>query len=122
MDLTNPDRTAIRLTIEQQLQAFQTNDAEAAFASASPEIREKFISANNFLKMVKTDYPAVYQPRSVMFERLVMTKGIPTQEVLLLAPNGAVVKALYLMEKQPDGVWKISGCFLVPVPDEGEVI
>jgi len=55
-----------------------------------------------------------------MFEKLVMVQGIPTQEVVLLAPDGDLVKALYLMEKQPDGTWKISGCFIVPM--QGQTI
>ncbi len=55
-----------------------------------------------------------------MFEQLVTMQGIPTQAVILLAPNGDLVKALYLMEKQTDGTWRISGCFIVPI--QGQTI
>jgi ketosteroid isomerase-like protein len=120
MTANNADRDAIRAVIQQQLQAFQKDDAEEAFTFASPEIRTKFGTAKNFFQAVKTSYAAVYRPRSVMFEKLVTVQGIPTQEVVLLAPNGDLVKALYLMEKQPDNTWKISGCFIVPV--QGQTI
>ena len=118
MDVNDIDRAAIRSVIQRQLQAFQADDAAAAFEFASPEIREKFGTAENFLRMVKLAYVAVYRPRSVMFENLVTVKGIPTQEVFLLGPDGNLVKALYLMELQPNGTWKISGCFLVPAAGE----
>lgn len=118
MTANNTDRDAIRSVIQQQLQAFQKDDAEGAFAFASPEIRAKFGTARNFFQAIKTSYAAVYRPRSVMFEKLVAVQGVPTQEVILLAPDGELVKALYLMEKQPDGTWKISGCFLLPVPGQ----
>jgi hypothetical protein len=45
-------------------------------------------------------------------------RGILTQPVLLLDPEGVLMRALYLMEKQPDGTWRINGCYLIPV--EGE--
>lgn len=117
---TNSDRDAIRAVIQRQLQAFQKDDAEEAFTFASPEIRAKFGTAQNFFQAVKTSYAAVYRPRSVMFEKLVTVQGILTQEVVLLDQNGDLVKALYLMEKQPDGTWKISGCFIVPM--QGQTI
>ncbi len=120
MTANTSDRDAIHSVIQRQLQAFQKDDAEGAFAFASPEIRAKFGTAKNFFRAVKTNYQAVYRPRSVMFEQLVTMQGIPTQAVILLAPNGDLVKALYLMEKQTDGTWRISGCFIVPI--QGQTI
>lgn len=118
MTANNADRDAIRAVIQRQLQAFQADNAEEAFTFASPEIRAKFGTAKNFFQAVKTSYAAVYRPRSVMFEKLVIVRGIPTQEVILLAPDGELVKALYLMEKQPDRTWKINGCILMPLPGQ----
>jgi hypothetical protein len=120
MEITDSDRIAIRLTIEQQLQAFQHDDAEEAFALASPEIQLQFQTPENFIKMVKIGYPSVYRPRSVLFENITKIQGNITQLVLLLGQDGVPVRALYLMEKQLRGTWKINGCFLVPV--EAEII
>ncbi len=68
--------------------------------------------------MVKLAYPVIYRPRSIVFSDLITVCGIPTQEVLLLSPEDEVVKALYLMETQANGQWRISGCFLLPVERE----
>lgn len=122
MNVNNTDRIAIRSVIEQQLQALQQDDAKTAFSFANSEIREKFGTPENFLKMVKIAYPAVYLPRSVLFEGLGLVEGVLTQQVLLMSPKGDLVRAHYLMERQPNGTWKISGCFLVPVQAEGEII
>lgn len=116
------DQEAIRSVIEQQLQAFQQDNASAAFSFASPGIRAKFGTPQDFLRMVQVTYPSVYRPRSVMFERLGLVNGLLAQELLLLDPAGKLVRALYVMEKQPDGSWKIGGCYLVPVEADGEVI
>ena len=120
MQVTDTDRAAIRSVIERQLEALRRDDADGAFAFASPGIRTQFGTAKNFLAMVRASYQPVYRPRSVVFEDITPVEGIPTQQVLLLGPNGEPVRALYLMEKQPDGTWKINGCYLVPI--EGETI
>jgi hypothetical protein len=120
MEMSDPDRKAIRSIIEQQLEAFQQDNAEAAFSFASPAIQQKFETPETFLLMVREAYPAVYRPRSVMFDSFTFFQGIPAQAVTLLSPDGELVRALYLMEKQPDGVWRISGCLLAPL--EGQTI
>lgn len=118
MQVTDTDRTAIRSVIEQQLAALRRDDADGAFAFASPGIRTQFGTAKNFLAMVRASYQPVYRPRSVVFEDITSVEGIPTQQVLLLSPDGEPVRALYLMEKQSDGTWKINGCYLVPIKGE----
>ena len=47
------DRAAVRLVIEKQLAAFADDDAEQAFAFASPKIQDMFITARNFMDMVR---------------------------------------------------------------------
>ncbi len=111
MNLTAMDRQMIRSVIEQQLLAFQQDDATAAFAFASEDVQAKFVQAKHFLDMVKLAYPAVYRPRAVLFETLADDHA-PIQEVLLLAPNGDLVKAIYLMHRQSAGTWLIDGCLL----------
>lgn len=114
MNITQADRDTIRTIIEQQLQAFQRNDAECAFAFASPGIQAQFGTPENFMVMVKTAYKAVYRPRSVVFEEIVEVEGLPAQTVMLMEPDGELVRAIYLMQQQPDLDWRIHGCFLLP--------
>jgi hypothetical protein len=112
------DRKAIRNVIEAQLAAFQADDGDAAFGFASPSIQQMFGDPSNFLAMVKTGYMAVYRPREVRFEQLVSVQGEPVQMVLLVGPDLEVMTAFYVMQRQPDGSWRINGCVLKPAADE----
>jgi len=107
------DAAAIRSVIERQLAAFARDDAAAAFAFASPGIQERFGTAENFLAMVERSYQPVYRPRERQFEALVEGEEGPVQKLLLVGADGRVVLALYSMEREPDGSWRISGCQLV---------
>ena len=120
MDLTDTDRIAIRTVIEQQIQAFRQDDAATAFSFASPAIQSQFGSAERFMEMVKSSYIAVYRPRSVMFEGITVIEGNLSQQVILLDPDGGLVNAYYLMERQSDQSWRISGCMVMPL--EGQSI
>ncbi len=112
-EISDGDRQAIRAVIEDQLGAFQRDDAAGAFAHASPSIQRQFQNPTIFMEMVRIGYPPVYRPRHVEFRDIVDVDGVPTQRVLLVAPDGTPVIALYPMERQADGTWRIDGCFLV---------
>ena len=34
----------------------------------------------------------------------------------ILGPDGQNYEAVYTMERQPDGTWRINGCYLVKKP------
>ncbi len=108
------DATAIHRVVQDQLTAFQKDDGDAAFGYASPMIHQLFGSAANFMSMVKTGYQPVYRPRSVEFGAIDIQEGAPTQHVFLVGPDGVGVEALYFMEHEPDGTWRINGCVLKP--------
>lgn len=116
--LTETERSAIREVITQQVAAFRQDNAAEAFALASPGIRAKFQTAERFLRMVRTAYPAVYRPQQVVFRELSILDGQPTQAVLFVGPDGVPIMAFYPMEPQPDGTWKTDGCYLVPFAGE----
>ncbi len=116
-DLSGSELTSIRSVIEQQLQAFQTDDGASAFAFASPDIQRMFQSPDRFMAMVRQGYRPVYRPREVQFLDVIDLGGVPTQRVLVVGPDGVVVTAYYAMERQPDGSWKIDGCLLEGAPD-----
>ena len=108
---------AIRQVIEAQIAAFRADDGAAAFAMASPSIRGIFGDVATFMTMVKRGYRPVYRPRSFEFRDIVEWRGQPTQEVVVVGPDGQVVLALYPMQLQPDGRWLINGCTLMALPD-----
>ncbi len=113
--LTADDRVAIRTVIEQQIEAFQQDDADAAFGYATASIQRQFVTPERFMKMVKTAYPPVYRPRRVVFQEIDETASIPVQPVLLVGPDGVPVVALYPMRQETNGTWRIDGCYLKPL-------
>ena len=113
-DLSAADRMAIQGVITRQIDAFRHDDAEAAFAFASPGIQDQFGTPGRFLDMVRRAYPAVNRPRSAEFTGLRLGEGGVVQEVELVGPDGAAQLALYSMERDAAGAWRISGCVLVP--------
>ena len=104
------DVAAIRAVIQGQLDAFRLDNAGQAFAYASPAIQSIFKSPDAFLSMVKSSYQPVYRPREVEFRDLVPVEGRWTQRVLVVGPDGVPIVAQYVMERQPDGSWRIDGC------------
>jgi hypothetical protein len=112
------DAAAIQRVIQSQMDAFKIDDWTAAFAYAAPSIREKFQSAQIFSQMVTQAYQPVYRPKGVEFRAVKASEFGPTQEVFVVGPDGLSYLAYYTMERQPDGTWRISGCYLVRAEDE----
>lgn len=112
-DLSAADRASIQAVITRQIDAFRRDDAEAAFGFASPSIQDQFGTPGRFLDMVRRAYPAVHRPRLVEFTGLRLSDGAVVQQVELIGPDGASELALYTMERDPAGTWRISGCTLV---------
>jgi len=106
------DRAAVRLVIEGQLAAFAGDDAEQAFSYASPTIRKTFISARNFMDMVRIAYPVVYRPAELSFQVPFMRDEEVWQPVQMRDLAGGDWTALYTLQRQSNGLWKISGCVL----------
>ena len=108
------DDASIQRVISAQIDAFRHDDAQAAFSYASPRIQALFGDAPHFLAAVRRNYAPVYRPRSFSFGAL--TDGAaPIQRVEIVGPQGEGEEALYFMEHQPDGSWRIAGCQLVVV-------
>lgn len=115
------DRSAeFQKIITSQIKAFRADDGELAFSFAAPIIRERFQRPDVFLQMVRHGYRPVYRPKSVSFGRMKETPIGPSQEVWIIDRNDDAWKAVYTFEQQPDGSWKISGCYLSR--DKGEAV
>jgi hypothetical protein len=106
--------TAIRQVIGDQRKALKSGDGTKAFAFASPGIREQFGTPEIFLRMVRDAYAALIAARYVEFLEGAVIDGAVIQPLRLVAPDNTVMVALYTMEKQNDGRWKIAGCVLAP--------
>lgn len=109
---------AIRATIERQLDALRRGDNAAAYGEAAPSIRTLFPDETRFMAMVRQGYPALIGPRDVRFGPIRAAGDGYQQIVELTDRDGKGWRALYTLERQADGSWKITGCYLVVVPGE----
>ena len=110
------DIAEIRNIILGQLSAFREDDAEKAFSYAAPRIRQIFKTPEIFLDMVRKSYQAVYRPKSLEFRPIKRIDGNIVQPLVVVGPSGISETALYIMEEQPDGSWKIGACIMAREP------
>ena len=115
--LAPADSQAIHDVISDQLDAFRHDDGARAFSYASPMIQGKFGSADIFMQMVKTGYTPVYRSHDVQFQGLIVEDGVPIQRVRMIGPDGLPVIVIYMMQRQPDGTWKINGVMMTQSDD-----
>jgi hypothetical protein len=111
------EKSEFQRIIAAQINAFQADDGPTAYSFAAPVVRKIFPTPEIFMSMVKRGYGPVYRPKSFNFtEALIDPMGRPAQKMLVVGPDGKTYAALYSMEKQPDGTWRISGCTLLEIP------
>ena len=115
-DILPSDKEAIQTVIAAQIAAFQKDDAATAYSFAAPGIKQVFPNANIFVEMVKGGYLPLYRPKNVEFGRLELYQGTPAQQLTVVGPDDKTYVALYLMQKQPDGNWKVAGVSLELAP------
>jgi len=115
--VTSPDAAAIQAVIQDQLDAFNRDDGVRAFSHASPQIQGIFQTVEIFMSMVRTGYEPVYRSAHAEFGQLHVIENEPVQEVYVTGQDGRSVLAVYTMQQQEDGTWRINGCSLYPVPD-----
>jgi len=112
--LPEADWTAIKALISEQLAALKAGDGMKAFGYASPGIRQQFGSGGAFLEMVRTSYGALLAARYTEFLEGAVIDGRVIQPLRVIGPDNTVLVALYTMEQQQGGGWKIAGCILAP--------
>ena len=105
---------AIEQVIEQQRNALIAGDGAKAMAFATPALRGQFGTPENFLRMVRNGYAALLDARATRFLEGAFIEGSVVQPLRLILPDNTVLVAIYQMEKQKDGRWKIAGCVLAP--------
>ena len=105
---------AIQQVINEQLKALKAGDGTKAMTYAVPGIREQFGTPERFLRMVREGYSALLEARSNTFLEGAVVDGATIQPLQLVLPDNTVLVALYQMEKQKDGRWRIAGCVIAP--------
>ena len=107
------DISAGQDVIRSQEQAFSRDDARAAYSFAAPAIREMFPEAGTFMLMVQHSYAPVYRHKSFEFGEARAAGGQIAQRVHIIDADGQPWEALYTLEQQSDGSFKIIGCMLL---------
>jgi hypothetical protein len=115
-DVSRQDTLAIHAVITEQLDAFTRDDAPRAFSLATPQIRAQFDTPAAFIAMVRAAYPVVYRRKTVQFENPVNVEGEIIQPVRMTDAEGRVWIALYPMQREANGGWRINGCQLARAP------
>ena len=100
----------VRQVVEQQLHALASEDAMQAFALADPDLRTQFGTAEAFLATVREQYPMLMHPTSVLFLKPATDGHIALQKVRLSDEEGSSWTLTYLLNRQQDDQWRISGC------------
>lgn len=109
----------VQRVVEQQLNALASEDAASAFALADPGMRTQFGNAETFLATVREKYPMLVRPASVLFLKPETDGTIAMQRVRVTDGDGAAWSLTYLLNRQQDNQWRISGCV---VTSEGKRI
>ena len=108
--LADDEAGKVREVIVAQLSALAVDDAEKAFETATPAVREAIGSSGRFLALVRAAYPMVYRPASVSFHKPEAEDGSVLQLVEIRDDTDKSWLALFALEQQPDHTWRISGC------------
>lgn len=114
--VSEADARDIQRVVTAQFEAFAGDDAESAFQTATPAVREAIGSSGMFLALVRGAYPMVYHPKTVIFHKPEQEDGTVLQLVEITDDNAKSWLALFALEQQPDTSWRISGCVVAENP------
>jgi hypothetical protein len=104
---------AAQTTIDAQLRAFSADDGNAAYSYAAPNVKQIFPTLDAFMSMVTNGYAPVRRPQSYSFGKSQETSATTiAQQVFIVGPDGKDYEALYTLELQPDGMYRITGVSL----------
>ncbi len=112
-------RADARRIIEQELSALERDNALEAYSYTAPEIQAQFPDPNAFLNIISASYAPMHRHRSVAFGEEAEQNNVVAETVFFTDEDGQVWTALYKVEKQPEGGWKISGCVLAKSDQRG---
>jgi ketosteroid isomerase-like protein len=116
-DLSPADKSSVQAVIAGQLEAFKAGDGPKAYSYAAPFVTQVFPTVEVFMSMVKRGYEPIFRNTKYGFGTVTTdTLGRPTQHVTITAADGKRYEAVYAMQQQPDGSWKIAGVQMVEIP------
>jgi hypothetical protein len=106
------DLETAQFIIRAQEQAIIKDDSATAYSFAGPPITSMYRSAAIFMYMVQEGYAPIYRHKSFELGEAKPLDDKISQEVHIVDADGIAWEALYVLEKQTDGSWKIVSCVL----------
>ena len=100
--------------IAAQREALVRGAQDEAFAFATPAIRQRYGDAETFMRMVRESYRALVEARYAEFLDGAVIAGDVVQPLRLVLHDGTVLVAIYGMQREADGRWRISACVIAP--------
>jgi hypothetical protein len=113
-----PDAHAVRKVIIAHFQAFADDDADAAYLTATPVVRQQVGHPRHFLALVRGSYPMLYRPASIGFLEIEVKGRRATQSLRVVDADGHAWRVLFRLERQSDGGWRIGGCTVSEAPGQ----
>ncbi|KJC36394.1 topoisomerase II [Bradyrhizobium sp. LTSP849] len=107
------DVATAQSVIRAQEQALIRDDAATAYSYAAPAVKQIFPAPDIFMSMVQNGYAPVYRHKSFEFGDSKTEGSAIAQRVHIIDANGEAWEALYTLEQQSDGSYKITGCSLL---------
>lgn len=104
------DRKESRAVIEAQLEAFKQGDSAKAFSFATPNIQTMFGDPETFMQMVRKGYDVVVKPVNVRFVKFETDGMNALHAVQMIDRQKTLWNVYYVLQKRPDGSWRISSC------------
>ena len=112
--LSRADRNAIQRVITEQIKALMSEDNAAAFAMTAPQVRRQFAGPDAFAEMVRKGFEPLLRNQSTAFLEAAIIEEDVIQPMRIVIRDGTVLIALFSMERQSNGDWRVFGCQLAP--------
>jgi hypothetical protein len=106
------DLATAQSIIRSQEQAIVNDDSAVAYSFAGPPITSMYRNAAVFMYMVQNGYAPIYRHKSFDLGEAKSWNDKISQQVHLIDADGVAWEALYILERQTDGCWKIVSCVL----------
>jgi hypothetical protein len=115
LELTQTDRASIRNVIRKQLGALREHDPVRALACATPH-RRSHGTPDHFMETIARTFPQLIHSERAEFGMLRPADDLTAQSVRVIASDGSVTHAVYLLKRQEDGTWLIDSCVCASPP------
>lgn len=109
------DKMAIRTVISSQIEALKCQDGQQALSYATAA-RQRFGTGEQFLSMVRRGFPQLCMAQDTQFGELIFFQGHWAQQVTVTGEDGKALSTLYVMQRAPDGTWRIDRCVFSQAP------